>query len=241
MNYIVGDQTATFEARGFSAFPSGMWDKEYYAPVPSDAGLNYPTQLYLYNPQSSALTINYQTSSTSGSFSVPAGQTRSFSEMTGGYVPAGSGVYLKASDVFWGVSTIDTNSGTHEWGYPLVPSFLLGNEHFFGWAPGAYPVNAAAGAGDPDGTSRSDSGIFITPAQDNTQVFVDTNHDGTPDQTYTLNRLQTQYVYDAGDGDMSNTHVWATGPISIAYGQNPDTSPGGTPAIDLGYVSFPRR
>ncbi len=138
VNYIVGDQTATFEARGFSAFPSGMWDKEYYAPVPSDAGLNFPTQLYLFNPQSSALTINYQTSTTSGSFSVPAGQTRSFSEMTGGYVPAGSGVYLKATDVFWGVSTIDTGGPTHEWGYPLVPSFLLGNEHFFGWAPGAY-------------------------------------------------------------------------------------------------------
>lgn len=239
VNYIVGDQTATYEARGFSAFPSGMWDNEYFAPVPSDAGFNYPTQLYVYNPQSSALTINYQTSATSGSFSVPAGQTRSFSEMTGGYVPAGSGVYLKASDVFWGVSTIDTGGPTHEWGYPLVPSFLLGNEHFFGWAPGSYPVGAAAGAGDPDANSRTDSGIFVTPAQDNTRVFIDTNHDGTPDQTYTLNRLQTQYVYDSGDGDMSNTDVWATGPIAIAYGQNPDTSPAAAPAIDLGYVSFP--
>ena len=232
VNYIVGDYTANYEARGFSAFPSGLWDNEYYAPVPSDAGLNYPTQLYLFNPQSSALTINYQTSTTSGSFSVPAGQTRSFSEMTGNYVPAGSGVYLGASDVFWGVSTIDTNTDNHEWGYPLVPSFLLGNEHFFGWAPGAYanPILAA---------NRDDSGIFITPVQDNTRVFVDRNNDGVVDYNYTLNRLQSQYVYDATDGDMSNSHIWATGPISIAYGQNPDTSPTGTPAIDLGYVSFP--
>jgi uncharacterized repeat protein (TIGR01451 family)/fimbrial isopeptide formation D2 family protein len=234
VNYIVGDQNETYEARGFSAFPSGMWDNKYYAPVPSDNGLNYPTQIYLYNPQSTALTINYETSSSSGSFSVPAGQTRSFSEMTGGSVPAGSGVYLKASDVFWGVSTIDTGGPTHEWGYPLVPSFLLGNEHFFGWAPGAYVATPPIPAGDYD-----DSGIFITPVQDNTRVYVDTNHDGTPDQSYTLNRLQTQYVYDSSDGDMSNSNIWATGPIAIAYGQNADTAPPGTPAIDLGYVSFP--
>lgn len=232
VNYIVGDQAATFEARGFSAFPSGMWDNEYYAPVPTDAGANFPTQLYVFNPQSTALTINYQTSTTSGSFSVPAGSTRSFFEMTGGYVPQGSGVYLNASDVFWGVSTIDVGGPTHEWGYPLIPLFLIGNEHFFGWAPGAYatPILAA---------NYDDSGIFITPVQDNTRVFVDRNNDGTVDYTYTLNRLQTQYVYDTVDGDMSNSNVWATGPISIAYGQNPDTSPTGAPAIDLGYLSFP--
>jgi len=231
VNYIVGDQAATFEARGFSAFPSGMWDNEYYAPVPTDAGANFPTQLYVYNPHSTALTINYQTSTTSGSFSVPAGSTRSFSEMTGGYVPQGSGVYLNASDVFWGVSTIDVGGQSREWGYPLIPLFLIGNEHFFGWAPGAYPPNVTG--------NEDDSGIFITPVQDNTRVFVDRNNDGTVDYTYTLNRLQTQYVYDTVDGDMSNSNVWATGPISIAYGQNPDTSIPGLPSIDLGYLSFP--
>lgn len=231
VNYIVGDQAATFEARGFSAFPSGMWDNEYYAPVPTDAGANYPTQLYVYNPHSTALTINYQTGTTSGSFVVPAGSTRSFSEMTGGYMPQGSGVYLNASDVFWGVSTIDVGGQSREWGYPLIPLFLIGNEHFFGWAPGAYPPNITG--------NEDDSGIFITPVQDNTRVFVDRNNDGTVDYTYTLNRLQTQYVYDTVDGDMSNSNVWATGPISIAYGQNPDTSVAGLPAIDLGYLSFP--
>ncbi len=231
VNYIVGDQDANFEARGFSAFPSGMWDNEYYAPVPTDAGANFPTQLYVYNPHSTALIINYQTSTTSGSFSVPAGSTRSFFEMTGGYLPQGSGVYLNASDVFWGVSTIDVGGQSREWGYPLIPLFLIGNEHFFGWAPGAYPPNVTG--------NEDDSGIFITPVQDNTRVFVDRNNDGTVDYTYTLNRLQTQYVYDATDGDMSNSNVWATGPISIAYGQNPDTSVAGLPSIDLGYLSFP--
>jgi len=230
VNYIIGDQAANYEARGFSAFPRGFWDDEYYAPVPTDNGANFPTQIYLYNPQSTVLTVTYETASGSGSFTIPAGQTRSFSEMTGGYVPQGSGVYLKGSDVFWGISTIDTQGQAHEWGYSLVPAFLLDNEHYLGWALGAYP----ASIGEAD-----DSGIFITPAQDNTRVFIDTNHDGTPDQTYTLSRLQTQYVYDATDGDLSNTNIWATGPVSIAFGQNPDTSPAGTPAIDLGYTVLP--
>jgi uncharacterized repeat protein (TIGR01451 family)/fimbrial isopeptide formation D2 family protein len=232
VNYVIGDHTDTYQARGFSAFPRGYWDTEYYSPAQSDNGLNYPTNIYIYNPNSSNLTINYQTTSGSGSFIVPGNSTRSFREMTGNYVPNDSGVYLQGSDIFWGVTTIDDAGATHEWGYPLVPSFLLENETYLGWAPGAYPPPIPAG-------NRDDSGLFITSAQDNTRVFIDYNHDGTVDQTYTLNRLQSQYVYDSNDGDMSNANIWATGPISLAYGQNPDTAPDAAPAVDLGYAVIP--
>jgi uncharacterized repeat protein (TIGR01451 family) len=231
VNYIIGDQTANYEARGFSAFPRGFWDDEYYAPVPTDNGADYPTQIYLYNPQSTDLTVTYDTSSGSGSFVIPAGQTRSFSEMTGGYVPEGSGVYFKGSDAFWGISTIDTQGQTHEWGYSLLPASLLDNEHFLGWGPGSYP---AAGGGAAD-----NAGLYISPAQDNTTVYIDTNNDGVPEQTFTLDRFQSQYVYDSADGDLSNTNIWATGPVSMAFGQNPDTSPTAAPAIDLGYTVLP--
>ena len=86
---------------------------------------------------------------------------------------------------------------------------MLYTEHFLGWAPGGLPL--AAG--------QTQMGVFITPAQDNTRVFVDFNNDGTADQTYTLNRLQTQYIADP-DGDLSGAHFWATGAFSMAYGQN---------------------
>ncbi|MBS1234427.1 MAG: type fimbrial biosis protein PilY1, partial [Nitrospirae bacterium] len=231
VNYIAGHDTDNYQARGFSAFPRGFWDDEYYSPVDSSNGTaTYPTNIYIYNPNSSDLTINYQTSTGSGSFIVPANSTRSFQQLTGNYVPQGSGVYLQGSDVFWGVTIIDDGGPTHEWGYSLIPAFLLGDEQFIGWAPSGTTPSAA---------NANDAGIFITPAQDNTRVFVDTNNDGTVDYTYTLNRMQTQYVYDATDGDMSDSRIWATGPITLTYGQNPATSPTAAPAIDVGYGILP--
>ena len=102
-------------------------------------------------------------------------------------------------------------------GYSLVPAFLLENEHFMGWAPGS----------DPVGSDLDASGVFIAPAQDNVRIFVDLDNNGTADQTYDLNRLQTQYIFDPGDGDLSGANIYATGPYVVAYGQNPDTAPAG--------------
>ena len=231
VDYIIGNHSDTYQGRAFAAFPRGYWDTEYYVPVDSSAGTgSYPTNIYLYNPNSSAITINYQTSTGSGSFSLPANTTSSFQTLTGNYVPQGSGVYLKGSDVFWGVTEIDDGGQTHEWGHSLIPSFLLSNEQYIGWAPSG----TTPSAGNAD-----DAGIYISPAQDNTMVYVDTNNDGVADQTFTLNRMQSQYVYNAVTGDMSNSHFWATGPITLAYGQNPATAPTGAPAIDVGYGIFP--
>ena len=99
---------------------------------------------------------------------------------------------------------------------------MLYKEHFLGWAPDTLPTPGAA-------ADRDNDGVFLTVAQDNTTVFVDLNNDGTVDQTYTLNRLQTQYVSDPNDGDLSGAHFWATGPFTMAYGENPDTAQPSTP------------
>jgi len=54
-----------------------------------------------------------------------------------------------------------------------------------------------------------------------------------------LDRLQSQYIYDPNDGDMSDANIWATGPYVAAYGQNPDTAVAAAPAIDVGYTTLP--
>ena len=227
VQYVIGDQDTNFEIRGLSAFPRGFWDKEYYAPADGGSG-SYYTDIYLHNPWDSVLTINYQTSTGTGTFTVPANDTVSFAA-TEGFVPANTSVYLWADSEFWGVSTIDYEGQTYDWGYALVPAYLLDYEHFMGWAPSSYPVTAGYYA---------NSGIYIASAMDNIRVFVDVDNDTAPDFTYDLGRLETQYIYDSVDGDLSDTNVWATGPYTMVYGEDLDgyTS---NPALDVGYTTIP--
>jgi len=223
VKYIVGDPAATYETRGISAFPRGYWTKEYYAPVGEPAN-GTVTDIFLYNPNASAITVDWETLAGSGSFTINAGATVSY-RVAAGALPIGGGVYLRGSDVFWGVSTIDSTGPTNEWAYSLLPTTLLYDEHFLGAAPG--------------GADGNDSGVFLTVVQDNTRVFVDTDNDGIADQTFTLNRLQSQYITDPTDGDLSGARFWATGKFSMAYGQNPDTAPAQATSGDLGYVAIP--
>lgn len=223
VKFIVGDPAANYETRGLSAFPRGYWTKEYYAPVGEPANATI-TDIFLYNPHASTITVNWETLAGSGNFTINPGATVSY-RAAAGALPVGGGVYLRGSDVFWGVSTIDSTGQVNEWAYSLLPSTFLYDEHFLGWASG--------------GADGDDSGVFLTVVQDNTRVFVDTNNDGTADQTYTLNRLQSQYITDTVDGDLSGTHFWATGPFTMSYGQNPDTAPAQATSGDLGYVAIP--
>jgi uncharacterized repeat protein (TIGR01451 family)/fimbrial isopeptide formation D2 family protein len=238
VKYIAGRTDVTYDTRGFSAFPRGLWTTDYYAPLdqPVDTGDGL-TDYYLYNPNSSAITVTWESLGASGSFNIPActlaNRTQcavSFRTATGGNVPVGSGLYLRATNAFWGVGSNDAQDYAHEWGYSLLPSTMLYTEHYLGWAPDCLPSAAGCAA---------DMGAFLTVAQDNTRVFVDLNNDGTVDQTYTLNRLENQFVDDPADGDLSGARIWATGLFSMAYGQNSNAGVTAAPALDLGYVAIP--
>ncbi|MBI5848187.1 MAG: DUF11 domain-containing protein [Nitrospirae bacterium] len=226
VKFVAGqERTPTgWMARGFSAFPRGFWTKDYYAPVDNEL---VNTDYYLYNPNTAAITVTWETRTTTGSLSIPAGQTVSYRTLAGD-VPTGSGIYFKGSDVFWGVGSVDAGNYYYEWGFSLLPSTMMYNEHYLGWAPDCLPV--AAGC--------TNNGVFLVPAQDYTTIFVDVDNNGTVDQTYTLNRLQTQYI-TAPSGNLSMAHIWATGPFSMAYGQKGNTTYPQVPAMDLGYVSLP--
>ena len=231
VQYIIGDEGSSYEIRGLSAFPRGFWSKEYYAPAPGHS-TGGGTDIFLYNPHSSPLQVNWETASATGSISIPQNSTVSLSSAAGGIsVPNGSAVYLNAADEFWGISTIDSEGVDYDWAYSLVPVELLTDESYLAWAPGSEPTGT--------GGDAVNSGLFITPAQDAITVFIDTDGDGGADQTYNLDRLQTQYVFDPVDGDMSDAHIWATGPYAAAYGQNPDLAVTGNPAIDVGYTMLP--
>jgi len=239
VKYVAGRTATTYAARGLSAFPRGFWTNDYYAPFGQAVnGAKGITDYYLFNPGSTPLTINWQSQSASGSFAVPANSNQSFNRALGANpsVPVGSGLYLSASSPFWGVGFGDaSNTGgatgqAYEWGFSLLPTTFLYKEHFLGWSPGSLPLTTAPTNGN---------GVFLTVGQDNTRVFVDYNNDGIPDQTYTLSRLQSQFVPAGASGALDGTRFWATGVFSMAYGENADTATTPTPNLDLGYVALP--
>jgi uncharacterized repeat protein (TIGR01451 family) len=216
------------EIRGYSAFPDTLWDTQYYNPVGSFGG-GENTDLYLYNPSSAPITIDYEDSLGTGSFAIPANSTVSYSGGTGRFVPPDSGVYLRSDGVFWGVGSGDTESYNYDWGYSLVPAYALTDEYFLGWAPGTRDLSA------------NGSPVFVTPVQDDTTVYVDYGPtDGVADATYTLNRLESQKIFDP-DRDNTGMHIWATGPLAVAWGEDPDASVITDPYLDLGYTTLPLR
>ena len=79
---IIGDPAANYETRGLSAFPRGYWTKDYYASVGQPAAARN-TDVYLYNPHATTLTVNYQTGAGSGTFTIAPKDTVSFRRLLG--------------------------------------------------------------------------------------------------------------------------------------------------------------
>jgi LPXTG-site transpeptidase (sortase) family protein len=240
---IVGRQDAGFESRSYTIVPPSLEDTEYYSPVPSCngdtcvpiAGINANVNLYVYNPSSSALSINYQDAIGSGTFSVPAGETRSYFEMTGRYVPNNSAVYLAAADGtthFRALGSYDTGSPQRNWGFSLMPVNTLSKEYYVGWAPGTTDFSA------------NGSPVFVTPTQDNTTIYVDYYPaDGIADLTLTANRLQVVKLRDPAGGahpnDNTGMHIWASVPIAVVWGEDALYANTNNPYIDAGYTVLP--
>ncbi|MEW6031199.1 MAG: sortase [Chloroflexota bacterium] len=229
VQFILGRPQAgtASDTRSYTAVPSGLWGTSYYGPVPSYTAGGTDTDLYIYNPSGSPLTINYEDGSATGSFVVPANSTRSFQEMTLHYVPSASAVYLEAASAFWAIGSYDTESANYNYGFSLLPVDTLTDEYFIGWAPGTTDLSA------------NGSPVYVTPTADGTTVFVDYSPvDGTVDASYTLDRIQMQRLFDP-DNDNTGMHVWATAPIVLVWGEDDETSAIGNPYIDAGYTILP--
>lgn len=193
------------ESRSYTIVPHDLWEASYYSPVPGFVG-GYDTDIFIFNPSGADLTINYQDRIGTGSFVVPTHSARSYQSLTGRFVPSNSAVYLEAANKtteFWAIGAVDTESADYNYGFSLIPTSILANEYYLGWAPGTTDLSA------------NGSPVFITPTVDNTTIYVDFNPlDGTADATYTLNRIQVQKIFDP-DNLNTGMHIWATDPIAL--------------------------
>ena len=217
------------ESRSYSVIPRDFWEPSYYSPIPGFSN-GYDTDIFIYNPSGADLIINYQDRVGTGSFVVPPHSTRSYESLTGRFVPPDSAVYLQAEDqttAFWAIGAADTQSPRYNYGFGLIPSSLLTNDYYLGWAPGTTNLSA------------NGSPVFVTPTADNTTIYVDFGPlDGIVDRTYTLNRIQVQRIFDP-DLDNTGMRIWATNPIAVVWGEDPNTASTGNPFIDAGYTILP--
>ena len=213
------------EMRGYTLAPRTYWSNSYVAPVPGWSGAKM--DLYLYNPNASPITITYTDRTGTGSVSLPAGATRSYSSLSGRTVPIGSGVQLTGTGVFWGIGAGDSGSPTWDWGYDLIPTNFLGTDNYVSWAPGT-----------ADRTANG-SPVYVTALNDNTTVFVDYGpNDGVFDATYTVNKLQAIQIFDP-DKDNTGMHIVSTNTVAVAWGESPDVAGTGSPYLDMGYTTLP--
>jgi hypothetical protein len=177
VQFIVGTYNSgvSSDSRSYTAVPSTLWSSTYYDPIPSVTGsVTSHTDLYIYNPTAAPLRIDFQDTTGSGYFNIPAYGTTRYSDASpygaGRYVPANSGAILKAHDgttKFWAIGSQDTQSAIYNAGFTLIPDTALTSEYFVSWAPG-YDTYTC---GSPPCTDTSP--VYVTPTVNNTTIYVD--------------------------------------------------------------------
>jgi uncharacterized repeat protein (TIGR01451 family) len=231
VNLITGNVGQT-ESRWYTLAPVSQWSDSYYSPV--DKVNTEPADAYLYNPDTSDLTVETESNAGAGSaVTIPAGSTARVS------LAEGSGTHFFTTDgrTFYGLVAFDRVA--YDWGFSLIPESALTSQVMVGWGAGMDPTSTLpAENGNPIWVTVQSSGL--------TDVCVDHNGDGGPltdpngqgyDELLLLDNLDNARVYDP-DGDQTAMVLYVCdgsgARLAAAWGQDPETASGGQPAIDLG-------
>ena len=242
---ITGDIGSNYEGRTFAIRPTNLWGSSYYAPV----GTTLATEvhlIFLYNPGASAITVNYETNTGTGTISVPANGNAQFS------MPMNSGAhfYTTGGQSFYAVGANDaggaaTANQTHDWGYALVPESYLTTGLVVGFGLGSDDLVA------PTGPDQNGSPVWVTPNADTT-VYVNYTGDFTVgaltapnglkyDIAYAVKRLQSQTIYNPTTKDMTKARIFTTDGVKLAgaWGEDPSKAGPGAPYLDMGITLVP--
>ncbi|WP_201493700.1 beta strand repeat-containing protein, partial [Rubrivivax sp. A210] len=246
---IAGDVGAAYENRWFALTADEQWASSYYAPVGTTLAAD-PATVVLYNPGASAITVYYDTATTTGQSLVVGARSTNYVTMPG----SAAHFYTRAADAlsaapkFYAVSTIDsdaTSNATHDWSYSLVPETYLTTKFVVGWGPG-YDFNQAAGNnGSPVWvTATADTTLYI----DSTTVTVKDSKGVTltgsafdADTTeYDISALESYRLFDSDKNQSGLTVYTLDGTlITGAWGEDPSIAGAGNPYLDMGTTVLP--
>jgi uncharacterized repeat protein (TIGR01451 family) len=248
---LTGDIASNYESRDSSLLPTSLWTNSYYAPVSTANG--DATQVWLYNPGSSAITVNYEWRVGSGakttglSVSVPGSAT------AGGYVsvelPDNAAAHFYTTGVnpskFYAFSTTDADgdSGDNQawdWGYTLIPETSLSSQVIVGLGLGQDPTLPLTENGNPlwlttVGNGETAVTVYVDYNGDNVGALTDPNGNKY-DLALSLKELQQGIVYDP-DGNQTGMLAYVLAPnvkLAAAWGQDPATASASNPGLDVG-------
>jgi hypothetical protein len=234
---LVGHVGASYASDWFTLYPVESWDNNYYTPVSSAASGTQPAYVYLFNPATNAITINYNTRAGGGSFAIPG--TNGVYQFP---MPIGSGASFASAggQNFFPICTVAANNSSdtaYNWGFTLVPKTALTTEATVGWGPGS-----------ADGTVNG-SPVWVTTLG-STTVYVDYKGDkagpltdpngGKYDTNFTVVNLQALKIYDPSK-NQTGMRVYTTDGtlLTAAWGEDADVAQPGNPYIDAGTTVLP--
>lgn len=226
---LTGDKCANFESRWFTLYPNNKASNRYVnsvgTPTEEISGTmdDAPTFVHLYNPNSTSITVDWETTGMIAQTSVT--------------IPAYSGDYIMVPNMtasrftstqnFLALATIDSDEEdaeaclnaenlVNDWGYNLLPETSLRNAIVgVPYAPGSDPTLS--------GYTENSAPVWLTAVYPEGEesdlaitICIDYNGDGGAnvdsqgnnyDETITFNELDLIHLYDA-DGDQTSMSIW---------------------------------
>ena len=240
---ITGDRCDAYESRWFALFPSGFPSQlrnSYYVPVSTPA--NDGTIVFLYNPNSSAITVRWATK-----YGAQTPITIAPNSTARQAMPVDSAAHFFTDDkrTFLGVAAVDADNPNPtninigaDWGFTLIPDDALTPQVLIGWGPGRDPTSSVS-------PNENGSPVWVTPVLDgggSAKLCIDYNGDGIGaagdyDTSITLASLENKDIFDP-DGDQTGLIVYvcddSNARLVAVWGQKPRTASASEPGLDLG-------
>lgn len=270
----VSHSSGAYTSNTFTLLPDRLFGTDFVLAGPGDnpaagTSANRPANVYVYNPNpNAAITVTATDSVGTTTFTVPANQSKAYTEASAMNrpLPSNSTARLTSASPFWGLVVHDYLTNYSDWGYSFLAKRFLVKEYTSTWSPGTSdPAGAYAvrGSRTPicngvnltcDSLNRSP--LFVAATQDNTRVQIDLNGDGTADavdtdsndvanaapladNTYLVNAGEVLRVFDQTDYDNQGTRIIANKEVIVAYGQDTDQGTGNDETLDLGNLLYP--
>jgi uncharacterized repeat protein (TIGR01451 family) len=279
-----GNCRQAYSGRSYTLVPVERWSNDYWSPVANfftgangcvvdylppqnGIGLSADVDIYIFNPNSTALPVTYEDAGGTGTITIPPLSTGSYLNLRPKPLTRSNtrGIHLTAPSGFSAVTAVDStslgnNGADFDWSYTLIPAKDLSSKVVLSWAPG----NSAR----PPAPKRNVSGntVYVQAIADGTLVKADLNGDGVPDQFDTdgngtlvaasaygyneltsnlgvlLNRGQMVRVSNSTTHDMTGAIIYSQDtahPLAAVYGEDACIAGPQTPFLDLGYTVLP--